>query len=139
MVLEEIRLKDFRCFYDENVVRFSIDEQQNVTLIYAENGIGKTTLLNALLWCFYGVTTERFEKREDILNYDAKLEGRTTASVEVVLEHEGNLYMAKRFSVTGQFASGSREFVVHRIDKGSHVDIPSAETFINSVIPRDMA
>jgi len=139
MVLEEIRLKDFRCFYDENVIRFSMDEQRNVTLIYAENGVGKTTLLNALLWCFYGVTTERFEKREDILNYDAKREGRTTASVEVVFEHEGNLYMAKRFSVTGQFANGSREFVVHRIDKGSHVDIPSAETFINSVIPRDMA
>ena len=84
-------------------------------------------------------TTERFEQREDILNYDAKKELRTTASVEVVFEHEGNLYMAKRFSVAGPFVNGSRQFVVHRIEKGSHVDIPSAETFINSVVPREMA
>jgi DNA sulfur modification protein DndD len=139
MILEEMNLKDFRCFYGESVVRFSMEESRNVTLIYAENGVGKTTLLNALLWCFYGDTTERFEKREDILNYDAKREGRTTASVEVVFEHEGNTYVAKRFSVVGAFANGSREFMVHRIDKGSHVDIPSADTFINSVIPRDMA
>lgn len=139
MILEEIRLKDFRCFYDENVIRFSTDENRNVTLIYAENGVGKTTLLNALLWCFYGDTTERFEKRDDILNYDAKRQGRTTASVEVVFEHERNIYVAKRFSVVGISANGSRSFIVSRLDKGSHIDIPTPDVFINSVVPRDMA
>src|SRR5690242_10642118 len=99
MILEEIRLTDFRCFYDESVIRFSTDEARNVTLVYAENGVGKTTLLNALLWCFFGDTTERFEKREDILNYDAKRAGRTTASVQVAFEHAGNIYIAKRFHV----------------------------------------
>ncbi len=72
MILEEIRLTDFRCFYGKSTIKFTTDPDRNVTLIYAENGVGKTTLLNALLWCFYGETTERFEKKEDILNYDAK-------------------------------------------------------------------
>lgn len=68
MILDEIRLTDFRCFFGESTVRFSTDPVKNVTLIYAENGVGKTTLLNALLWCFFGETTARFEKRDEIVN-----------------------------------------------------------------------
>ena len=139
MILERIRLKDFRCFYGESDIKFSTDPDRNVTLIYAENGVGKTTLLNALLWCFYGETTERFEKKEDILNYDAKKEGRTTASVDVLFEHNGSHYIAKRFFVTGQRADKSRTFLVARIDEGSQIDLPTPDTFINTVVPRDMA
>lgn len=139
MILEEIRLTDFRCFYGKSTIKFTTDPDRNVTLIYAENGVGKTTLLNALLWCFYGETTERFEKKEDILNYDAKKEGRTTASVEVLFEHNDSDYIAKRFFVTGPRANESRTFLVARIDQGSQIDIPAPDTFINTVIPRDMA
>ena len=45
MILEEIRITDFRCFYGETSILFSEDPDQNVTIIYAENGVGKTTLL----------------------------------------------------------------------------------------------
>jgi len=140
MILEEIRLNDFRCFYGESCLVFSTSPDKNVTIVYAENGVGKTTLLNALLWCFYGETTDRFEKKEDILNYDAKSEGRTTASVEVLFEHDHKNYIAKRFSVEGTKAFDSREFVIQRIDENGHQsDVPTPETFINSVIPREMA
>ena len=139
MILEEIRLTDFRCFYGKSAIKFSVDPDRNVTLIYAENGVGKTTLLNALLWCFSGETTDRFEKKEEILNYDANKEGRTTASVEVLFEHNGKDYIAKRFFVTGPQASTSRTFLVARIDEGSQIEIPTPDTFINTVIPRDMA
>lgn len=137
MILEEIRLSDFRCFYGDTFIRFSEDPEKNVTIIYAENGVGKTTLLNALLWCFYGETTARFEKREDIVNYDAKKEGRMVASVEVLFEHNGRRYIAKRFANIAK-ASG-RDFIVARIDEGSQITLDSPDTFINTVIPRDMA
>lgn len=137
MILEEIRLTDFRCFFGESLIRFSEDPEKNVTIIYAENGVGKTTLLNALLWCFYGETTKRFEKKEDILNYDSKREGRTTASVEVLFEHNEKRYIAKRFSSTSSMIQ--REFVVSRIEEGSQITLDSPDTFINTVIPRDMA
>lgn len=139
MILEEIRLTDFRCFYGKSAIRFSTDHERNVTIIYAENGVGKTTLLNALLWCFYGETTARFEKREDILNYDAHREGRSTATVEVLFEHNGNRYIAKRFARTGALARDGRDFVIARIERGSQIDITSPATFINTVIPREMA
>jgi DNA sulfur modification protein DndD len=139
MILDEIRLQDFRCFYGECKIEFSTDKDRNVTLIYAENGVGKTTLLNALLWCFYGETTSRFEKKEDILNYDAKKEGRSLAAVEVLFEHNGSHYIAKRFFRGGNASDSGRTFVVARFDRGGQVDISSPDTFINTVIPRDMA
>lgn len=139
MILEEIRLKDFRCFFGESEIRFSTDEDKNVTVIYAENGVGKTTILNALLWCFYGETTRRFEKREDIVNHDAKKMGRSKASVEVLFSHNGKDYIAKRFAGSGSLISDDRSFLVARIDAGSQVSLPAPDTFINTVIPREMA
>ena len=137
MILEEIRLTDFRCFFGETSIQFSEKPDKNVTIIYAENGVGKTTLLNALLWCFYGETTARFEKKQEILNYDAKKAGRTTASVEVLFEHNDKRYIAKRFSSIS--SSSQRDFLVARIDQGSQVALDSPDTYINTVIPRDMA
>lgn len=137
MILEEIRLTDFRCFFGETFIRFSEDRDRNVTIVYAENGVGKTTLLNALLWCFYGETTARFEKRHDVLNYSAKKIGRKTASVEVFFEHNNHSYVAKRFANIE--SPGRREFLIARIDDGSQVELPAPDTFINTVIPKDMA
>lgn len=137
MILEEIRLTDFRCFFGNSTIRFSKDPEKNVTIIYAENGVGKTTLLNALLWCFYGETTSRFEKREDVLNYDAKKAGRSNAAVEVLFEHNDKRYIAKRYAKSG--AALARDFVVARVDSGSQTPLDSPETFINTVIPSEMA
>ena len=137
MILEEIRLKDFRCFYGRALIRFSMDPIKNVTVIYAENGVGKTTLLNALLWCFYGETTPRFEKQEDILNHDARLSGRSVASVEVLFKHNMNSYIATRLSTVD--IGSEPEFSVARIETGGQVPLHSPSTFINTVIPREMA
>lgn len=139
MILEEIRLKDFRCFYGEGSVQFSTDPESPVTLIYAENGVGKTTLLNALLWCFFGDTTARFEKKEEILNYDAKREGRNTACVEVFFEHNDNQYVAKRFFTENGRNNNAENFKIARIEAGHHRILETPETFINTVIPKDMA
>ena len=137
MILQEVRLTDFRCFFGNSKIRFSEDPEKNVTIIYAENGVGKTTLLNAILWCFYGKTTPRFEKRKEILNYDAKKVGRTTASVEVLFEHNQQRYIAKRYTSISR--TSHREFIIARIDDGSQIALDSPGTFINTVIPRDMA
>ncbi len=142
MILEEIRLQDFRCFHGESVIKFSTDPKKNVTVIYAENGVGKTTLLNALLWCLFGETTARFEKKDEILNYDAAKSKRTLASVEVFFEHNDKHYVAKRFFDAGQrIVSPQGTFKVARIENG-HLNFNftnTYETFINTVIPRDMA
>lgn len=136
MWIEEIFLKDFRCFFGEHSIEFSQDPKKNVTLIHAENGVGKTTLLNALLWCFYGDTTAKFEKRDDLVNYDARAAGRLQAYVEVLFEHNDKSYRARRYT---KRASHEREFTIMRLDDGHHVTLPNPDAFINTVIPRGMA
>lgn len=56
MKLQRLTLKNFRQFYGEQVLHFSTSSQQNVTIIHGENGAGKTSLLNAFKWAFYGET-----------------------------------------------------------------------------------
>jgi DNA sulfur modification protein DndD len=136
MWLEEITLKDFRCFFGESTIELSQDPDRNVTIVHAENGVGKTTLLNALLWCFYGDTTAKFERRDDLLNYDARAMGRKHAYVEVLFEHNGNRYRARRYTKGG---TSDREFVVMRVDSGHHQALPNPDAFINTVIPKGMA
>jgi hypothetical protein len=80
MQIKSIHLKDFRQFYGEQKLDFAIDTKKNVTLIHAENGVGKTTLLNSILWTFFGKTTSKFEQREKIVNFTAEKEGKNSAA-----------------------------------------------------------
>lgn len=137
MWLDEITLRDFRCFYGDHRIEFSTDPEQNVTLIHAENGVGKTTLLNAMLWCFYGTTTAKFERKQDLVNHDARTAGRESCYVEVMFEHNEKRYRARRFFGSGGL--GNREFSIMRIDDGHSVSIDNPDTFINTVIPKTMA
>lgn len=137
MWLEQIVLSDFRCFFGEHVIDFSLDPDKNVTLIHAENGVGKTTLLNAMLWCFYGTTTPKFERKEDLVNHDAFAAGRRTAYVEVLFEHNNINYRARRYA--GQGLQDGRIFSIMRIASGHSESHPNPDTFINTVIPKSMA
>ena len=136
MWLEEISLKDFRCFYGEHTIELSQDPEKNVTLVHGESGVGKTTLLNAVLWCFYGETTPKFEKRDDLVNHDARAAGRIHAYVEVVFEHNEHRYRARRYTMGG---GDTREFIIMRIEEGHHKELDNPDAFISTVIPRGMA
>ena len=71
MKLLQISLHHFRQFYGKHEFEFATSPERNVTLFHAENGVGKTTLLNAVLWAFYGETTKKFEQRQKIVNFEA--------------------------------------------------------------------
>ena len=68
MILQKIELFNFRSFYGKQVIEFNDDDSKNITLIHAQNGTGKTNLLNAVLWNFYGISTGKFENKNLLLN-----------------------------------------------------------------------
>ena len=70
MILEKLIIENFRQFHGVQEITFSTLKRKNVTVIHAENGFGKTALLNALLWGFYGDKglTEKLENPESIIN-----------------------------------------------------------------------
>ena len=53
MRIKEISIKNFRQYQNTRIV-FPKANKYDLNYILAENGIGKTTLLNAITWCLYG-------------------------------------------------------------------------------------
>lgn len=102
MKLEKLILENFRQFRDRQELVFSTYDDRNITLVHAENGFGKTALLNALLWGFYGSEglTKRFEQKEKLVNNTtaalAKDPQLTEAAVTILFEHDGVRYTLRR-------------------------------------------
>lgn len=59
--IERIILKNFRQYKDLDLT-FSKDEANDLHLIVGDNGMGKTTFLNAINWCLYGEEPHSSEK-----------------------------------------------------------------------------
>ena len=78
MQIEYISIENWRSFYGENSFFVSTDPERNVTLIRAENGVGKTSLLAAINWCFFDIlpASSEFEDPERLVNKFASQKGR---------------------------------------------------------------
>lgn len=57
MLLESIKLQNFRQFRKESIDFAKGEDGKNVTIIIGENGTGKTTFAQAFFWCMYGETS----------------------------------------------------------------------------------
>ena len=135
MKFRKIELKNFRQFYGDQSITFSTDKTKNITLIHAENGTGKTAFLNAILWCFYEISTSNFKDPKVLLNKIAKSESSKSYSVSIEFEDDkGEVYLAQRgFGLSGHI------FRVFEVENDSYKEVDNPNSFINSVIPKDMA
>ncbi|WP_438863890.1 AAA family ATPase [Neptunicella sp.] len=135
MLINKIVLTNFRQFYGEQTIHFSTDEDKNVTLIHAENGVGKTALLNAILWCFFKTFTPNFKDPSSLINNAAKAEEKRNYKVEIEFEEDG-----RRYSVQRAYGPVTQDtFRVFMVEGGDFKEVPNPDLFINSVIPKDMA
>lgn len=136
MIFESVTVENWRGFYGEQTINFSTSKTKNTTIVYAQNGVGKTNLLNAIMWCLYGTLTPSFKKPDDILNHHALREGRNSYHVSIYLRSEKNeLYKVQR---SGGNISNFRVHVIS--DDGNHSPYQgSPKLFVNSILPKDMA
>lgn len=143
MQIEFMRIENWRSFYGLNEISFSTDKDKNVTLIRAENGVGKTSLLAALNWCLFGILPSEndFQKPKSLVNDQARSsQGANKTKVEIEFEHSGRNFKASRsYDQSTERTNGLR-----LVELKDGVETPmSASTnvdrFINSVIPREMA
>lgn len=125
MKIKKLHLKNFRCF--EN---FSIEFEEDLTVIVAENGKGKTAVLDAVavaigpyLSCFNGAKGRNFEDRDVRQtqdNDDNKLRIlRMKSQYPILLEAEGIL--------DGETASWKRELM----QQGGRTTVKNAKALID--------
>jgi DNA sulfur modification protein DndD len=139
MIFSQLTIKDFRCFYGRQELHFSRGETANVTLIHAENGFGKTTLLNAFIWCLYGNLTLDSERKKEIINSRAWDEdgSRAEALVELQFEHEDIKYIVTRsVGIDGKTDLALMESDPHRTAGLRRRDNPVE--VIHSILPEAM-
>ena len=64
MRIKKIEIKNFRQYLQASLV-FPEAKEYNMNYVLAENGIGKTTLLNAITWCLYNAELHLTEGLKD--------------------------------------------------------------------------
>jgi DNA sulfur modification protein DndD len=138
MKVTKVSLHNFRQFYGTQHLDLSTDPIKNVTLIHAENGVGKTTLLNALLWALYESPTPRFEQKEKITSFAAMAEGKKQSKVSIQFEFENNSY-----EITRRGEQTPKEFKstvdAFSLQHGVRRAIDGYDSFVGRVLPRRMA
>lgn len=106
MILQNMVLKNFRQFRGTQDIAFSSGKKGNVTVVFGENGRGKTGLYRALLFCLYG---EKKLSQDDqvndkelyLVNYPEMEENSADnqpviADVQLSFQHEGRSYNIER-------------------------------------------
>ncbi len=91
MLLQSIKLVNFRQFRNESIDFAGGADGKNVTIIIGENGTGKTTFAQAFFWCLYG-ETEFSDK--SMLNKMVATEMRPGQDVKIQVElklHHGEV------------------------------------------------
>ena len=144
MILERLVIKNFRQFKGEQEIVFSDNRERNVTLIHAENGFGKTTLLNSILWALYGHRglTGDFEGQDKLIhnglahsyrNKSSELE----TSVQLTFKHDDARYILTRALTLAEQKTDARKdhMTLETLRDGQTITLDRAQNRIQAIIP----
>lgn len=119
MKILSLWMTNFMPYKGEQRIDFPTDPNLNVMVVFGDNMRGKTSLLNALRWVFYGRAYGRHLREipsHMLLNSEAAAEGDFNMEVRVRYEADGHLYDLRR-----------------RATRKDHVAIPSRPEDMPSV------
>ena len=150
MLIKTLRMENFRQFRGTTKVDFSCDPEKNVTIILGDNTFGKTTLLQAFNWCFYGKVN--FDQRPDfLLNYELAEEMRNgdqqIVEVEITVLHDGTEYIITRTqrytcangNVRGESVPTIKISYKQEDGQTESVKATQVENVINNILPEDLS
>jgi len=147
MKIEKIIICNFMPYEGEQVIYFPQHETQNVMLLFGDNMRGKTSFLNAIRWCFYGIALGRHLReipRVNLVNRDAASEGRWSVAVTLTFKYEESHYVLSRRIEKRDNISQPRnnadfiEIIGLRID-GQPIEGDLINNEINQVMPKEVS
>lgn len=148
MILERLVIRNFRQFKGEHEIIFSDNREKNVTLIHAENGFGKTTLLNAILWALYGYKglTPDFEGKDQLIHNGLAHSYRNKpneleAMVHLTFKHDGGRYMLSRaLNLAEQKVDPKKDRMsLETLRDGQTFNLDRAQHRIQAIIPEGIS
>jgi DNA sulfur modification protein DndD len=148
MIINKLKIKDFRQFSGEQVIEFAIDKKKNITVIHGENGSGKTTLLNAITWCLYEFTGHDFEESDFLISKKAVAESKNNdemeCSVEMLFNDADTDYEIRRsyiFVSSGKDGiprKAKEKFELYTKKDGQRKKVENPAVTINKIIPEEI-
>lgn len=99
MKLLSLAASNFMPYKGQIDLTFPTDPDRNVMVVFGENMRGKTSILNALRWGFYGRALGRHSREialHELLNKEAALEGDWQMDVAITFDAEGHRYELRR-------------------------------------------
>ncbi|MDD2678808.1 MAG: hypothetical protein PHS81_02925, partial [Candidatus Nanoarchaeia archaeon] len=118
-----LRITNYKAFFEENEITLSTDPKKPFNVIYANNGSGKTTFLDAISWCLYGEQMYKPQNINKILNDEKSEQLSPGESAEVKVE----LWMGKDEENIDYIFERSLPF--HKTDKGNIIANDHAHMF----------
>lgn len=152
MNIISMEMENFRQYYGKQKIEFASGEN-NITIIFGENGKGKTGLFRALMFALYNAThIQQDNEKESIHLVNLKLldekSGPSKASVKVVFEHNGLKYEILRsvsaLKVNNKITQRSNSVKLNEIDKDGNYsatpveDLGKVQKLMNQILDEDI-
>jgi len=139
MFFKNIEIDNFLSLGEDNKIKFNTD---NITFIRGinldtngSNGAGKSTIIEALVWCLFGKTI-RGVSADDVINFDARKNTRVSVEIDDYKisrhrkhsEHKNDLIIQKGDEILSLGSSRDSTKAIESIFNITY------ETFINSIV-----
>ena len=137
MLIKSLTMQNFIPYYGIQTIEFPTSPQSNVLVIFGENTHGKTSVLNAFRWVFYGEAINKGNPipLENILNRKARSEGTQSGSVVISFEHEESQFKLERFFDLDSQPQSSRALYIN----GDLQPDQDFDKWIQRIVPKETA
>ena len=144
MKIHSLTSRNFMPYKEKLEMVFPQDDHRNVMIVFGDNMRGKTSILNAIRWAFYGEAVGRHSRPiplQEIVNKDAALADDWRIEVQVKFEANGYSYDLRRTADRKKLVvspSKPEDFTqsIHLIRDGSVVSGDQVEAEIGLIVPK---
>jgi len=137
MKITGIEIENFRAFHGKHEILFSTDEKKPVTVIVAQNNVGKSSILEAIYWCLYGEMPIDADKTDDkINNQSEEIDEAAQAKVKLKLIEGSDDFVISRTLPSEN--SESIFSALKYVSKDHSWDEEEPRALVNRLLPKNL-